>query len=819
MLETEMRNPKTTHIDKMTTREMIRVMNEENRIAVEAVAAAEKQIAAAVDTAAHTVATGGRIFYIGAGTSGRLGVVDAAECPPTFGVSPQTVNGIIAGGRESMFRASENVEDQKAQGRQDISAAKIAPGDFVMGISAAGGAAYVVGALEAARAAGCVTAALSCNPDTAILRAADYPICTRTGAEVITGSTRLKAGTAQKLVLNMISTFAMVKTGKVYENMMINLKPSNIKLRRRMIGILQEILHCDEQSAVSRLERANWSLRAAAEQRDQQNIPVSAQVQTIGGVPTMVVNGKPTAGCAYISYLTDRARYADFAAAGYRLYSFPAFFATRTINEKSGLPPLADGIFEDGIHPERFDAEVEKILAACPDAMILPRINTTLPRAWDRVHPEEMCDGKVGSEPCVCFSSDLWAEEVKRLTALLIGHVQNSPYAAHIVGYQLAGGQTEEWMPFDFAGSVGPRAREKFESYPDKSEAGWWRFLSETVASRIDEFAAYVKKLTQGRVLVGAFYGYTFELPGRKYAHHALQKITESPSVDFVCSPVSYRHRNDIAYDGANMTALDSVKLHGKLYFAENDTRTERSRPINDLPNYNLPVWCGPEHAVSEEILKMHFARALVHGHAFWWFDMWGGWYDGTAYRSLMKRFANIAEHSLTKDRRDVSPVAVFTDERAYDAIDDDRGRLCSTVRDVLGRMGVPYAVYLTSDFDAVQAKYPLMILIQPVETEDSQHIKDVRQKGLAVVTPAMPLEDTSLRSACIKAGIQPYLSCPAIVYENQSYLFVNSTEDAVLDVTGRGTVLKDCFGDGVGTVFSLRKGVSCLFEKEKAHE
>ena len=345
MLETEMRNPKTTHIDTMTTREMIRVMNEENRVAVEAVANAEDEIAPAVDAAAHAIAAGGRIFYIGAGTSGRLGVVDASECPPTFGVSPETVNGIIAGGRECMFRAAENAEDQNALGRRDILEAGIQPGDFVMGISAAGGAAYVVGALEAAREKGCVTAALSCNPDTPILRKADFPICTRTGAEVITGSTRLKAGTAQKLVLNMISTFAMVKTGKVYENMMINLKPSNLKLRRRMIGILQEILHCDEKTAVSRLERAGWSLRAATEQKEQHEIPVKAEIADIGGVPTILANGEPLPGCAYITYLTDQNCYADFAAAGYRLYSFPAFFAYRPLNEISGFPPLTDGIF------------------------------------------------------------------------------------------------------------------------------------------------------------------------------------------------------------------------------------------------------------------------------------------------------------------------------------------------------------------------------------------------------------------------------------------------------------------------------------------
>ena len=263
MTETEARNPRTTHLDTMTTAEMIDIMNEENLYAVQAVGAAKEAIAQAVDAAADTLANGGRIFYIGAGTSGRLGVIDAAECPPTFGVTPDTVNGIIAGGSACMFRAAENAEDSAELGENDILAAGAKRGDLVLGISAAGGAAYVVGALNAAKRLGCVTAGLTCNPDTDVLAAADIKICTRTGAEVITGSTRLKAGTAQKLVLNMISTFAMVKTGKVYENMMINLKPSNKKLKNRMIGIVTEITGCDADTARELLTRADWDIRAA----------------------------------------------------------------------------------------------------------------------------------------------------------------------------------------------------------------------------------------------------------------------------------------------------------------------------------------------------------------------------------------------------------------------------------------------------------------------------------------------------------------------------------------------------------------------------
>ena len=260
-----MRNPKTMHIDKMTTAEMLSIISEENFNAAKAVEAALPSIEKAVDAITERISNGGRLFYIGAGTSGRLGVLDASECPPTYGVSPETVTGIIAGGKECMFRAAENEEDKAECGRNDILANGLSRADALVGISVAGGAAYVVGALEAAKEIGAVTIALTSNENTPIAKVADIEIFTDTGAEPITGSTRMKAGTAHKMVLNMLSTCAMVKTGKVYENMMINLKPSNIKLRDRMIRITADIVGCDKAAAENLLTENDWSIKKAAE--------------------------------------------------------------------------------------------------------------------------------------------------------------------------------------------------------------------------------------------------------------------------------------------------------------------------------------------------------------------------------------------------------------------------------------------------------------------------------------------------------------------------------------------------------------------------
>ena len=244
---------------------MARLVISANYDAVRAAENASAEIAAVIDAVATAFEGGHRLFYVGAGTSGRLGVLDAAECPPTFGVPYDTVNGIIAGGRERMFRAGENEEDKYESGRAVIEEYGVAEGDVVIGISAAGNAAFVVGAIEEAKRRGCVTAGISSNPDTLILKAADIAIYTDTGAEVLTGSTRLKAGTAQKIVLNAITTCAMAKTGKVYENMMINLAPSNVKLEKRVIRIVTEILNCDEEKATELLVQSNWSIRQAIE--------------------------------------------------------------------------------------------------------------------------------------------------------------------------------------------------------------------------------------------------------------------------------------------------------------------------------------------------------------------------------------------------------------------------------------------------------------------------------------------------------------------------------------------------------------------------
>lgn len=265
MVKTEKRNPRTTYIDRATVGEALAMIQHENEVAVHAVGEALGAIEAVCEALCARMARGGRLIYIGAGTSGRLGVLDAVECPPTFGVPTGLVCGVIAGGYERMVTAAEAAEDSAENGVRDLGALNVTEADTVVGISAAGGAKYVLAALKHAREAGALTVGLTCNADAPLATEADMAIVTDTGAEAITGSTRMKAGTAHKLVLNMLSTCAMVRAGHVYENLMINLRPTNEKLRRRCIFIVRDILGCTEEEAEARLARADWSIRRAVE--------------------------------------------------------------------------------------------------------------------------------------------------------------------------------------------------------------------------------------------------------------------------------------------------------------------------------------------------------------------------------------------------------------------------------------------------------------------------------------------------------------------------------------------------------------------------
>jgi N-acetylmuramic acid 6-phosphate etherase len=246
-----------------STAEILRLINREDARVARAVAREIPFITRAVEMAAARLRRGGRMIYIGAGTSGRLGVLDASECPPTFGVSPQKVQGVIAGGRRALVRAVEGAEDNAAQGARDLAAKRVTSRDVVVGLTASGSTPYVLGALRYARRRGALTVGVACNRATAVSRVAHITIAPETGPEVLTGSTRMKAGTAQKLVLNMLSTAVMIRLGAVYDHWMINVAQKNQKLRGRAERILAEAARVAVSSARRALRQAGYDARVA----------------------------------------------------------------------------------------------------------------------------------------------------------------------------------------------------------------------------------------------------------------------------------------------------------------------------------------------------------------------------------------------------------------------------------------------------------------------------------------------------------------------------------------------------------------------------
>ena len=262
-MSTETRNQNTMNLDIMTPLEVVTVMNQEDARVPEAIKPALPNIAQCVTWAISSIEAGGRIIYMGAGTSGRLGVLDAVECPPTFGVAPEVVVGLIAGGEKAFVKAVEGAEDSRELGRQDLVDINLEARDIVIGIAASGRTPYVLGGLAYAKEVGCHTVGISCNPGSAVGAAAELAIEVVPGPECLTGSTRLKSGTCQKLILNMISTATMVGCGKAYQNLMVDVMQTNEKLVVRAQNIVMEATGCDRETAAEKIGIAGGNAKTA----------------------------------------------------------------------------------------------------------------------------------------------------------------------------------------------------------------------------------------------------------------------------------------------------------------------------------------------------------------------------------------------------------------------------------------------------------------------------------------------------------------------------------------------------------------------------
>lgn len=262
-LLSEQRHPNTMNLDQLDTMALLETINDEDQKVAPAVRTQLPMLAKAVDAIIAAFSQGGRLIYIGAGTSGRLGVLDAVECPPTFNVSPQMVVGLIAGGDSAILKAVEGAEDNAALAVTDLTRIALNAKDVLVGIAASGRTPYVLGAIAYAKTLGCTTVGVTCNPGSALTKAAEISICPAVGPEVLTGSTRLKSGTAQKLVLNMLTTASMIRMGKAYQNLMVDLQTTNIKLKARAVKIVMAASGCSQELANQALQDCQGQVKAA----------------------------------------------------------------------------------------------------------------------------------------------------------------------------------------------------------------------------------------------------------------------------------------------------------------------------------------------------------------------------------------------------------------------------------------------------------------------------------------------------------------------------------------------------------------------------
>lgn len=541
---------------------------------------------------------------------------------------------------------------------------------------------------------------------------------------------------------------------------------------------------------------------------------IHSEIKDCGGIPTLYINSKPHAAVAYMTYLEQFNKYDDFAAAGYEFFSVPVLFSGRWISTTDGLTPFKKGIFDIKGSPafSLFDKAVERILEACPEAYIIPRVNISMPVWWEQENPSElnMKDGV----PCrESFYSQKWRDDVSQFLREFTRYANSCKYASRIVGYQIAGGQTEEWFHFDMNGGYGECAKPAFkafleEYYPEVEYKGlpdltlidkknnyfndeyltiYIAFANFKIAEAISHFAQIVKEETGDNVVVGTFYGYTLEVTNSLQGNHALNYILKDKNIDFICSPNSYIGIRSPDMDWTEMYPADSVRLHKKMCFQECDIRTHLTVPLSQKDPSTDPygllsasIWQPREskyQAVNE--IRKSFARQLIKGNALWWFDMWGGWYADDDIMNEMASYKSIYEQSITNsDRGSIAEVAVFVDESAYKYLTNCSLRnIFHTQREELGLIGTPYDIYDVCDFGEVYQNYKAVILLSSAKTTYMENARNLcKADNIPYIMTSVLKEKftvSELRAFCKTSGVHIYCETDDIIYVNKNFVCI----------------------------------------------
>ncbi len=564
---------------------------------------------------------------------------------------------------------------------------------------------------------------------------------------------------------------------------------------------------------------------------------VSSCVRPLGGVPALFVDGKPFTAAAYMTYLEKFNEYDDFVKAGYNFFSVPVLFAGRWISATEGFKPFKKGIFDEKGKPDftPYDEAINRILDICPGAYIIPRVNICMPLWWEKENPDGVNIMPGGKTLRESFYSEKWLNDAGKMLREFVAYSENAPYASHIIGYHIAGGNTEEWFHFDLNGGCCKNAEKGFAKYlyahfPDMDYTGlpdlgklhgkeimhgdaylaaFLEYASVAVADAICDFARAVKDECKGRVVVGAFYGYSLEVTSPLHGTHALEKLLNCESIDFISSPNSYIGIRDFACDWSEMYPADSVRLHGKMCFQECDIRThltvllsEKDPETDPLKNLSFSIWLGPDtKEKSVGFMRKSFCRQLVKGNGFWWFDMWGGWYADSDLMKEMSAFRSVYENGLAcENRGSVAETAAFIDESAYKLMTDCAARNVNfDLRKNLGCAGIAFDVYDLFDFERVYEKYDAVVFLSAAKTERMENaLKICREKGLPYLLPdteKMIFSPEEIRDFCRNNGVKVYTDNNDIIYINHNFAALCALSDGEKKIRLSGRhMIKDLF-------------------------